>query len=86
MRRVSYIMGALLEGICPKGSGTGWTGTLIWAFRIALAGNNVRGSSQVTRLNSWIVAGADDHCERVSKPPDPDESDGFLCTDCLDPA
>lgn len=64
--------------------GLGWTGTLIWAFRIAFAGKSVWGSSQITGLNSWIVAGADDHCERVSKSPDLDGSDGFLCTDCPD--
>lgn len=72
MSRAGHNMGVVLGGLLPKGSGTTqdyvWVGTLIWAFRrIALAGKNVCGGSQVTRLNFWIVTGADDHSERVQK-------------------
>ena len=65
MRSPGYIVGVGLRGILPKALGLGWPGTLNWAFRrIVLAG------AVVTRLNFWIVAGADDHCERASKSPE----------------
>ena len=75
MSRAGHIVGMVLGALLPKGSGTTqnylWVATLIWAFRrIGLAGKNVWGGSQVTRLNFWIVAGADDHSERVQKSPE----------------
>lgn len=53
MRRANHIMGMLLGGILPKGSGSRVRRDLYLSFfrRIALAGENVWGSFQVARLN-----------------------------------